>query len=961
MNLTRSNWKFGWTPYASEKHGNPTGFLRMDNLCLDEDGAVVLANSPSNLETFGYDVHGLYSNNINSTKYRFAALADATVRYSVGGGWSTLFSGGATDNSAFGSGLGHIIICSGSERKKYDGTTLTDLTPIRPTAAPEVQEAAKNDFVFYNNNFANLTVITGDNFVGAASPSFDTTEENGTIECAGPWDATIYPVSGAAYQVDDTFWLQLKVTNSLNVKTIRIIFNLDGTYDPLSNYFSYTWTQDDLVPGTDQWTTLKAVRNAFEKVAVDENKGWDNVSSFRIIIETTAVTTVTINENGVMFVGSNEAPLTGLYEYMQVNVNNNGSYIAKSLRSDVSLFVQLIGGRALITPNSPTDPQVNEIWVFRRSAEYYKDVQAIGQDILLDQWYRVKVLDSSTGLGQFEDGLADIDAIEGGVTYEEGCEGISDWTDQVIRGIAGPFNGRFLYMGDKDIYISTYLDPGRYRPLQSVRLSGATTERNLWIKKLNEQSCLVGTSEDIYELTGTLSDLPDGSLDIRVNALGNEHPPIARCITSDSKQIFYLAADGVRTLGSKVTSDLDLLFSNTNCHGIAPVQIIGQGYGDYGLGIAYGKLWFSTPLTDGSRRTFVFDFTKNYWYNLTDGPNMIFLEEDGMLLASYSGGSVKTLNTGSDALAITLTTVFDDNGQAANRKDTFNFRQYGESIGNVKTEIASDYSGGYIQLVNDTLGDNTIDVRSYTLAIRYGFRWTGTVTNFKLYLFDLSYEPRPEQLTWVRIKYTNYGIAAPKRIRTQPFVIDTLGFNVTVTPEIDLVSHTPSVHNSSDIDTLYHYYTTDAIGTDWEYEIRAADGGKFELHQWMQPEIIEVLPVPKKFDTIGPTEFNRLGVIFGARIRLIVNSPGSSVPVTVPIKFYSEEGLIYSTEFVVPVEMLGADEVYEIMRIPKTKYGTICRFTIGPTIPETTFHRYWGEWYVHIESSQEDTQIRIIR
>lgn len=961
MNLTRSNWKLGWTPYASEKHGNPMGFLRMDNLCLDEDGAVVLANSPTNLEDFGYDIHGIYSNNIYNTKYRFVALSDGTVRYSTGGGFSSLFTGGASDNSAFGSGLGHIIICSGSERKKYDGTTLTDLTPTRPSAAPDILEANKNDFVFYNNNFGNFTVITGDNFVGAASPSFDTTAENGTIEYAGPWDATIYPGTGAQYQVDDTFWLQLKVSNSLNVKTIRIIFNLDATYDPLSNYFSYTWLQEDLVPGDDQWTTLKAIRNKFEKVAVDENKGWHDVSSFRIIIETTAVTTITINENGIMFVGSNESPLNGFYEYMQVNVNNTGSYFARSIRSDKSLFVQLIGGRAQITPNAPTDPQVNEIWIYRRSAEYYKDVQEIGGDILLDQWYRVKVLDSTTGFGQFEDGVSDIDAIQEGNTYEEGCEGISDWTDQVIRGIAGPFNGRFLYMGDKDIYISTYLDPGRYRPLQSLRLSGATTERNLWIRKLNEQTCLVGTSEDIYEITGTLSDLPDGSLDVRVNALGNEHPPIARAVCTDSKQLFYVAADGVRTLGNKVTADLDLLFTNETCHGINPVQIIGQGYGEYGLGIAYGKLWFSAPLTDGSRRTFVFDFAKNYWYNLTDGPNFIFTEEDGMLYASFADGSVKTLNTGSDALAITLTTVFDDNGQPSQRKDTFNFRQYGESIGNIKTELASDYSGGYIQLRDDTLGDNVIDIRSYTLAIRYSFRWTGTVTNFRLFLLDVSYEPRPEQLSWLRIKYTNYGIAAPKRIRTQPLVIDTLGYNVTITPEIDFVAKTPTVVNTNDIDTAYHYYTDDAVGTDWEYELRAQDGGKFELHQWMQPEIIEVLPVPKKFDTVGPTEFNRLGVILGARMRLIVNSSGSDVPITVPIKFYSEEGLIYETSFVVPVNMLGADEVYEIMRVPKTKYGTVCRFTIGPTTPETTFHRYWGEWWVHIEGSQEDTQIRIVR
>lgn len=580
---------------------------------------------------------------------------------------------------------------------------------------------------------------------------------------------------------------------------------------------------------------------------------------------------------------------------------------------------------------------------------------------MLDQWYRVKVLDSTTGFVNFEDGVSDVAAIEEGITYEEGCEGISVWTDQVIRGIAGPFNGRFLYMGDKDIYISTYLDPGRYRPLQSLRLSGATTERNLWVKKLNEQTCLVGTSEDIYELTGTLSDLPDGSLDIRVNALGIEHPPISNSVTSDSKQIFYLAADGVRTLGGKVTADLDLLFTNQTRHGIHPIQIIPHGYGSYGLGIAYGKLWFSAPLDDGSRRTFVYDFTKNYWYTLTTDPTIIFTEEDGMLFAAYSDGSVKTLNTVSSALPVTLTTVFDDNGQPSQRKDTFDFRQYGESNAAVKTELAHDYTGSYIQIRNDTLADTVIDVRSQTLGIRYGFRWTGTVSLFRFYFFDLSYEPRPEQLAWVRIKYTNYNVAAPKRIRTQPFVLDSLGYDVTVAPFIDGVSQATTLVNSNDIDTLYHYYTNDAIGTDFEYWLTAEAGGKFELHQWMQPEVIEVLPVPKKFDQIGPTEFNRLGIILSLRMRLIVNAPTPSAPVTIPINVYSEAGLVYSTNLTVTESELGIDKIYEIMRIPKTKYGTVCKFTIGPSVPETTFHRYWGEWYIQLQGSQEETQIRVTR
>lgn len=961
MNLTRNSWPLGWTPTVNAINGNPQGLLRMDNLCLDEDGAVVLAKSDVDIsDNFGYEIHSIYSNNIRAQKYRFVGLADRTVRYWDGSSWQVFLADGSDYIAAFGSGLGHIFVCSGSIKKKFDGTTITDITPDEPEAAPTVAEAAKNDYVLYNNDYSKFVVVKGSDFVGASSPSFNTESAEGIVEYPGPWDLTTYPLTNAPYQINDVLWLQVKPSDADLITKVTLIFNLDDSYDPTSNYFKYSWVRDDFTT-KDGWTTLKAVRQDFEKTAVDINKGWNDVKSFRIHFEVSGVTTLTINENGILFVGSNENPLTGFYEYAQVNINKNGAYIGKSLRSPESTFVQLINGRALITPYTTNiDPQVNEIWIYRRSATYVDDVVARGEPPQLEQFYRIKVLDADTGFVQFEDGMSDYEAIITNETIPEGAESITRWTDQYVFDIAGPFGGRFLYMGDKDIYISLRLDPGRYLPAQSLRLSGETTERNLWIRKINEQSCLVGTTEDIYEITGTMQDLPNGGIDMRLNALGVGKACISKSACADNRSLYYVAADGIRTPNEVVSIALQELFNGVTCHDFPPPQIVTFGYGSYGLAIAYGKLWFSTPLSGGSRGTFVYDFKRNYWYPLTTGALNLFTEEDGTLIGGFADGYLKEIAKGNDALPVYLLTTQDANGQPNNRKDPFSFRPNIHSpTSPIAVSLITDADPEYLvwnSTFHEYFNANAVaDISSLEKFHKVQVKLTGTTTTFKLLDYTVYYEPLPEPLAFLRIKYSNYGSAALKRIATQPFIMDTLGNTVEVTAHIDQVAQTTQNLTSTDKRTLFYYFTGDTEGIDWEYVLQALDG-RFEFYEMVQPEVLETLPVYKKYDQVGPTEFNRLGILTGMRIRMRINTAGQDV--VLPVKIYAQDVLEHEWEI---NTSSNADQVFEKMRFPQTKKGTIVEARIGPAVPEVTFNRYWVEWHVNITGSQEETQIIRVR
>jgi hypothetical protein len=167
--------------------------------------------------------------------------------------------------------------------------------------------------------------------------------------------------------------------------------------------------------------------------------------------------------------------------------------------------------------------------------------------------------------------------------------------------------------------------------------------------------------------------------------------------------------------------------------------------------------------------------------------------------------------------------------------------------------------------------------------------------------------------------------------------INTNGYPVTFTPIVDRVRQPSTILNTPVRQTTFHYFNFDTFGVDYSGEL--VGDYPFEFYGLLKPETVEVIPVGKMFDQIGPLRLDKLGKIQAIRIRMI--STGDTV---VPIKILNEmEATIpnmtgntgeWRSRF--PVTP-NRDDVYEIIT-PKTVNGTIFRVEIGPTI--YPFHRY---------------------
>jgi hypothetical protein len=1168
MNLTRKYWPSGWQPDQDRVNGDPNALLRADNLCYDEEGVLSLARGTLRVNDvdFGFNIHTVYSKMIRDSKFRFIGMSDARVIYTTDGNtWWNFLNDGSATRCSFTSGLGHVYCFSGNERKKlsYDGSTvfISDITPEQPASAPTVVEAAKNDFFFVTTDFSGFTLIEGSSLVNDSNyleVTADGFHKRAIVEYTPgtPWDSMSLGAGGEGTP-EDVFLFVVRVSETTALKSIRVTFNLGDSWAPLTDYYWYEWENPSegsaFNAGTDAWTVLKCLRQDFTREGTTEAVGWSDVKSMRVTIVGSSNVTIRMGENGVVFTGFNENPLNGLYEYIQVNVNNTGAGIFKSKPSPASLYVDLVGGRALITPVAPTDPQVNEIWFYRRDVTWMQDVRPITEPRRLDKWYRVEVLDDDL-TSAFEDHTSDMEALILNQTYPVDPWSVSEYTDDEIIAVSDPFNGRLLLVGRRDIYITYEDDFGLYSPLWTLRLSGDSTEKNLWIKNISNNQVLVGTTRDVYEISGTLQELPDWTLDVRITPLGVQYPPIHEAVAEDHNAIFYIASDGIRLLNGStsqiISAPLSLLFTGVDRHGVAPINKQVNNYGTYALAVSQGKMFFTSLLTDDSRKTFVYDIKRQMWWLWTQGPNYLFREEDDTLIGGFGGSSpahlrVMYFGTEVDAggQAIDLITVSDDNGQPRNRKDTFTLKITADTGNDPVTIYIAKDAGSYTNLGEYSFNGISEKLIELATPVGLGFRFalrivSSSLTTFRLYNYTIEYDPRPEQLNYLRIPnnnlgtasrkrfithahvidtlgnavtYTplidgvagttstanldrkgthihffttdttgidvggifqgtafeyygpnmeetvsekippqtkfylipgddygtpnrkrhssykfqintsgadvrftpridgvdyapatfnttekrtveyffdddtigidiggtletladtpfefygvikpqeievlpprltyfripenNYGVPAKKRVRTMPMEINTNGQDVTFTPIVDGVAGDPSTFNTSHRQTVLHYFTTDSFGVDYSGELEGASA--FEFYGLLQPVDVEVLPVGKKFDQVGPLELDRLGKLLGFRVRLLHTS--TSLPFTV----YMNDVAVWSGSIPTVANVL---KNYEVMRVPKTLSGTSIRIEFGPS---EVFHRYWVKVRVNTSGNSTDNK-----
>src|SRR5258708_32221762 len=230
------------------------------------------------------------------------------------------------------------------------------------------------------------------------------------------------------------------------------------------------------------------------------------------------------------------------------------------------------------------------------------------------------------------------------------------------------------------LYPSALFNPDSFDSRKILLTAFNVGEVNQFIVKVSDNFIVLGTSADIYELSGTWADLPDGTLDVTVRPLGVKQPPISHGFTVDSNVLYYMANDGIRVLqgGNSVLITGDNfrhLFKGIARYGVPGILMGFAESVSYRFASNQGKIYYTAFHTDATQSLFVYDLFKKYWYRWNTNTDVLFTEEDGTLLGGYGNGHFVILDTGSTLegtnQTINLRTTLYDGKMPYQRKDLF--------------------------------------------------------------------------------------------------------------------------------------------------------------------------------------------------------------------------------------------------------------------------------------------------
>lgn len=228
--------------------------------------------------------------------------------------------------------------------------------------------------------------------------------------------------------------------------------------------------------------------------------------------------------------------------------------------------------------------------------------------------------------------------------------------------------------------------------------------------------------------------------------------------------------------------------------------------------------------------------------------------------------------------------------------------------------------------------DMEIQLSSNGLFEPYGLELTKTV------------DPNPEHVRWHLVEPSNFGIAALKRLRVWPFVLDCMGGTVLCNLTVDGAYPASTSFTGTGKQTYYFYITSDIIGTDFGCYFSSSTAS-FEIWEIGKPEIVEIFPVGKKFDQLGSAELFRYTKI--NMLQLLIYSQ-NDFDLTVTVYFSDTSQWVTSISIVA-----NKEDVYEI-NLPKTIAGSVIRIELGPA--DYPFYRIYGR--ARVAAQGKDTEMQ---
>jgi len=926
--LGQEDFSLGWIPSDSPLTGRPNGFLRMDNLQLDELGSVEITRASERVGDLTTNFPGetalkVFSREISGVKHRYIHLDSGKVAKDNGetANYTELFDGGSATDAAFGYGNGQVLIATGTKKKKDTGSELRDLGIEIPQDPPTVT-IEEPDILEVQGDFGNWEILEGHskNLLDGPEvpPSFVSVSDLGlsfrpvystgraVIQNRQTVDTTFFNGSSGNESPLDTFRMNIISFTKLNSVVIEFFLEDPGTNVNTvvdNKYFIVFSSGPGFLASTFNVTSfnpdsfnpvfpLTAQRKDFTRSGTDPDLNWSNVRAIRITINANP-TSAQISIRKLTFSGGADS-FTGTYQWIQANVYNNGDYIAVSPIGPPTEEIELKNQRVKIDPAVPiglidTPQSVNEIWIFRREV------------FTFDTYYRIAIRED---VSQFADTIDDLTAI-GKINIPRNDDDrtieakavdffIEHPPDNIIA-IEGLYFTRYIYLTKDKIYISHANNPDAVDPRYTLDVSADKVEENLWVKKVSDSQLYIGTTKDIYELSGTGRTQEDGTIDFLLRPLSVSHPPVSRAATVYNGSVIYVANDGWRVLsgadGLSITGGTNLLYNKTRRVGFAPVDVQSGNKTLFDCTVSHAKLFCVVPLTDSSpeRWIFVYDLERRYWYTYKHDPRSIFTEEDGTLLAAFDS-EIKILDKGSGSQTIQLRSPFIHGGLPRNRKDAQTLKIKADTQGElVQVRLYPDGSDAFQILGNYSFAgptEVTVDISNnpqLNLEKSWSIEFVKVgISNFKLFWWNINYDPRPEQRNHLRVPPTNFGVAGRKRFYDLPFSIDSLGNGVTVSPVLDGAIQPGTFFPGSNLGKQFRSiaFPRETIGHELGIDIQSQGDSVFEFYEMIQPRHTELLPDLQKFlhipyDNLGTPARKRF-----VRYAFIIDTRGNDLVFT---------------------------------------------------------------------------------
>ncbi len=678
------------------------------------------------------------------------------------------------------------------------------------------------------------------------------------------------------------------------------------------------------------WNRVTVRRSELTRVGATFGKNLSTVRGIRWMVQATeggANSEVRFEDTRIS--GGVNRPIFGEVQYCYVYVRNDGAYLAKSQPSAASSKYTLTANAATVQvpADASRDSQVNEVWLYRRGGT-------------LPDWYRVKQETGVSGTGAISitDDLSDVDALTVGLILEDD----NSVPPNDIIGIDGPYYDRTYYLTTTYLYPSRRLNPDSCSAGQVIRVAGAD-EVALWVKK-TIGGLYIGTTKDIYRLSGDGAEYPDGSINFTLQNLNIDNPPRSSAVAQEGNMLLYVAADGWRAIqgaGSELlTGDTSLLYRGYTRHGIAPVNV---GEGRFRAAVAQGKLSAITPegtSTTSSTKLYRRRLGSPHWerHFYPNAFRSIYREPDGTLIAGDVAGYVWILDTGDDdggsLIPIDFWTRSDDFGAPFARKDPHDFRvmiDTGGAGATVNLHINNGGSGGALAPATLALSESVFSLTSIAAFKQLQIRVSGLFSTFRWANLKLGYHQLPEVMRGHTPAF-NFGKPGLKTMSGLQLRVCTLNAVRTFTPLLDGIPYASFTVQSAADEPVNHTHPFSFALT--AKEIQLLIDGDVEMYEWT-PLVTAVRPLGIKAWDSGPLDLGTGEFIWPREVWLKVQATAD-----LKIQAYFD-GVAYPrvTATIGPGERGTAAKIR--VPIPRNYKGRIPKFVITSTEP---FYPYWFEF-----------------